>query len=253
MSQAQIEPIVVPEVAAQVSAEETPLSSKVIRNAAFGGLRYAIVAPIPFVMTPLILRKIGVGGYGTWAVFLAINGLTSLADLGLVGTLSKFVAQYYARRDFAALTRVLNSGLTLFVALAAVIASDLFISAPLLTSRLFRDSNVAAADLTALFRLFILVVAANILILMFASATTGMQRLDITNMIGAGNVFLSAFFSAILLLGGMGLRGLVYGYITSSVLTLGAYLIMVRKLLPQVRMNPLQLDVAEARHMFGFS
>src|SRR5215831_5618194 len=150
--------------------KDIPLSNKVIRNALFSGLRYVLVAPIPFVMTPLILRKIGVGGYGTWAVFLAINGLTSLADLGLVGTLSKFVAQYYARRDFAALTRVLNSGLTLFVALAAAIASGLFISAPLLTSRLFRDSNGGAADLTALFRLFILVVAANVLILMFASA-----------------------------------------------------------------------------------
>jgi len=253
MNQAQTDPIVVPGIAAQVSSNDIPLSSKVIRNAAFGGLRYAILAPIPFVMTPLILRKIGVGGYGTWAVFLAINGLTSLADLGLVGTLSKFVAQYYARRDFAALARVLNSGLTLFMSLAAVIATSLLVSAPWLTSTLFRDSNVDAIDLTVLFRFFVVVVAANVLILLFASATTGMQRLDITNMISAGNVILNAFFSAILLLGGLGLRGLVFGYIASSVLTLGAYVIMVRKLLPQVQMNPLQFDMTEARHMFGFS
>jgi len=253
MSQARTEPIVVAKVAARVRSDDTPLSSKVIRNAAFGGLRYAIVAPIPFVMTPLILRKIGVAGYGTWAVFLAINGLTSLTDLGLVGTLSKFVAEYHARRDFAGLARVLNSGLTLFLALAATISTALFVSAPLITFRIFRGSNIATSDLSVLFRLFAVVVAANVLILMFSSATTGIQRLDITNLIGAGNVFLSAFFSAILLISGMGLRGLVYGYMASSVLTIAAYLITVRKLLPQVRMNPLQFDIAEARHMFGFS
>jgi len=52
------------------------LGTKIIRNVMFGGLRYVLVAPIPFVMTPFILHKIGVAGYGTWAVFLAINGLT---------------------------------------------------------------------------------------------------------------------------------------------------------------------------------
>src|SRR5512135_298806 len=82
------------------------LGAKIIRNVLFGGLRYVLVLPIPFVMTPLILHKVGVAGYGTWAVFLAINGLTSLADLGLVGTLSKFVAEYYARRDFNALSKL---------------------------------------------------------------------------------------------------------------------------------------------------
>src|ERR1035437_7068399 len=101
------------------------LGTKIIRNVMFGGLRYFLVVPIPFVMTPLILRKIGVAGYGTWAVFLAINGLSSLADLGLVGTLSKFVAEYYARRDFPALARLLNSGLSLFLLLDIVIGAAL--------------------------------------------------------------------------------------------------------------------------------
>jgi len=84
------------------------LGTKIMRSVVFGGLRYVLVAPIPFVMTPLVLHRIGVAGYGTWAVFLAVNGLTSLVDLGLVGTLSKFVAEYYARQDFPALARLLN-------------------------------------------------------------------------------------------------------------------------------------------------
>jgi O-antigen/teichoic acid export membrane protein len=66
-------------------------------------------------------------------------------------------------------------------------------------------------------------------------------------------LFLSALFSAILLLRGDGLRGLVYGYILSSTLTVGSYLVIVRQLLPELAMNPLQFDRQEAAKMFGFS
>src|SRR5579864_4915525 len=107
------------------SSVQRSLGAKIIRNVLFGGLRYVLVLPIPFVMTPLILHKVGVAGYGTWAVFLAINGLTSLADLGLFGTLSKFVAEYYARRDFSALARLVNSGLGLFLLVNLVLGSVL--------------------------------------------------------------------------------------------------------------------------------
>src|SRR5258707_6506447 len=94
-----------------ISANRDSLSAKMVRIVAASGLRSVLVAPVPFIMTPIILRKIGTAGYGTWAVFLAISGLTSLADLGMVGTLGKHVAEYHARKDFEALNRLLSTGL----------------------------------------------------------------------------------------------------------------------------------------------
>jgi O-antigen/teichoic acid export membrane protein len=233
--------------------DQPALGKKIIRNVMFGGLRYVFVAPIPFVMTPLILHRIGVAGYGTWAVFLAINGLTSLADLGLVGTLSKFVAEYYARRDFPALARLLNSGLSLFLLLDIVIGAALWSASPSLAGMLFRGSTVPSAELVVLLHCFQIVIAANILTQLFASVTTGLQRLDLTHIMSAANVLMSAFFGGLLLLRGGGLRGLVYGYIGSGILTIAIYLVIVRRLLPQVPLNPLRFDGTEARKMFGFS
>ncbi|HEY1660300.1 MAG TPA: hypothetical protein VGG14_18245, partial [Candidatus Sulfotelmatobacter sp.] len=178
------------------------LGAKIMRSVVFGGLRYVLVAPIPFLMTPLILHKIGVAGYGTWAVFLAINGLTSLADLGLVGTLSKFVAEYYARQDFAALSRLLGSGLALFLLLDLLIGTAVWGASPLLVKRLFHGTTVPSAELIVLLRCFLIVVAANILTQVFASATTGLQRLDLTHMVSAANTIMSAAFAAALLLRG---------------------------------------------------
>jgi stage V sporulation protein B len=229
------------------------LGAKIIRNVLFGGLRYILVLPIPFVMTPLILHKVGVAGYGTWAVFLAINGLTSLADLGLVGTLSKFVAQYYARQDFAALSRLVNSGLSLFLLIDLVIATSLWMTTPVLAKMLFHGSTVASVELVTLLRFFLIVIAANILIQLFASVTTGLQRLDLTNVMSAVQTVLGAIFGGILLLQGFGLRGLVYGYIASAIITVLAYLVLVRRLLPMIVLNPAGFDAVEAKHMLGFS
>ncbi|MGO8797261.1 MAG: polysaccharide biosynthesis C-terminal domain-containing protein [Candidatus Sulfotelmatobacter sp.] len=229
------------------------LGAKIIRNVLAGGLRYILVLPIPFVMTPLILHKIGVAGYGTWAVFLAINGLTNMADLGLVGTLSKFVAEYHARRDFAGLGRLLDSGLALFLGIDSVIILVLWYASPLLVGRLFKGSAASGAELIFLVRCFLVVIAANILIQLFASVTTGLQRLDLTNAISAANVLLSALFAACLLLRGWGLRGLIYGYSASCLFTIAVYFVTVRVLLPRVVLNPLRFNLAEARKMFGYS
>src|SRR5205823_3166848 len=83
------------------------------RNVLFSGLRAALLWPVPFLLIPFILRKLGVAGYGTWAVFLAIVSLSSLADLGLGGTLTKQVAEHHATKNWAALGRLISTGLTL--------------------------------------------------------------------------------------------------------------------------------------------
>jgi O-antigen/teichoic acid export membrane protein len=229
------------------------LGSKIMRGAVSNGLRYVLIAPIPFIMTPLVLHRVGVAGYGTWAVLLAFNGLTSVSDLGLVGTLSKFVAEYHARQDFPALTRLLSSGLTLFLLLDLLLATGLWLGSPLLAARLFRGSALSAAELVVLLRCFLIVIAANILIQLFASVTTGLQRLELTNLIGAANVLLSALSGTGLLLLGWGLRGLVYGYMGSATLTVAVYFMVVRRLLPQVVLNPMRFNRTEARKMFGYS
>ena len=123
----------------------------------------------------------------------------------------------------------------------------------MLVERIFRGSAVPSAELTSLLRLFLIVIAANVLTQLFASVTTGLQRLDLTNVLSAVNVLLSAIFGGFLLVQGWGLRGLVYGYTASAILTIVIYLVVVKRLLPEVALNPLRFDSTEARKMFGYS
>jgi O-antigen/teichoic acid export membrane protein len=235
------------------SQKEETLSKKIMRSVIFGGLRCVLVMPIQFFLTPLILVKIGAAGYGTWAVFRAVNGMTSLADLGLVATLSKFVAEYYATRDYVSLNRLLNTGLVLFGILSLLVSGVLWAGTSVLVRFLFRGTSVDARDLTILFRLFLTVVAANILVLLFASVTSGLQRLDVTNSMGAFNTVVASALDAVLLLRGWGLRGLVYGQIVAALFTLLGYLVLVRWFLPQARFIPSSANLAEAKRIFSFS
>lgn len=229
------------------------LSAKVIRNTIFGIFRALIVFPVPFILTPIILKKIGVNGYGVWAVFLAISSMTSLADLGLVGTLSKFVAEYYAQRDFLALNRLINTGVTMFGALSLGLVSLLWIGSLGLVRALFRASPLQDSSLVTLFHYFLITIGANIFILLFASVTTGLQRMDLTGIISGSNTLASALLGGYLLLRGWGLQGLIYGNICVAVLTALIYPIVVKRLLPQIVINPLRFDFHEAKKMFGFS
>jgi O-antigen/teichoic acid export membrane protein len=229
------------------------LSAKIIRNVLASGLRSVLVAPVPFLMTPIILRKIGTAGYGTWAVFVAIGGLTSLADLGMVGTLSKHVAEYHARKDSEAMARLLSTGLVIFGLLALVLVSVLWLGGSFVPALLFRGSPLQGAEIVVLLRFFLIVIGANILTLLFASVISGLQRLDLVNWISAANIYCTALVGLILLLRGWGLRGLVCGQVCAAVLSLGMYVVTLRKLLPQTTFRSAHIDIVEAKKMFHFS
>lgn len=233
--------------------EKRSISIKIIHNVASGALRILFIAPVPFILTPLILHKVGPTGYGTWAVLVAISNLTSLADLGLLGTLSKYVAEYHAKRDFASLDRLLGTGLAVFGILAVLVVSLLWFVSPYIVASLFHGSAIAPVELLGLFHCLLVLVALNILMFPFSSVTSGLQRLDLTNLVSSGNVLCAGASGGGLLLLGAGLRGLLYGSIFSAALTVTLYALIVRRLLPQVALNPLNADLQEAKNIFNFS
>lgn len=224
-----------------------------IRNVGFGGLRALLVLPVPFLLTPLILSKIGLRGYGTWALFVTINSLTSLADLGLLGTLSKYVAEYYAHRDYLKLSRLLSTGLVVFGLLASTIIAILWVASHTVVEQLFRGSPFTDGELLHFFHCALVLVWINIMTFLFSSVTSGLQRLDLTNVMTAFSIVCAALAGAALLLKGLGIQGLLYANIGSGLLTLLVYFCLLRKLLPEVSMNPLLADLDEVRKIFAFS
>jgi len=233
--------------------EGIPLGAKVTRNVIYTAARSIILAPLPFLLIPYFLKKLGSAGYGTWAIFLAVNGMTSLADFGLVTSISKHVAQYYALKDFRALGQLISTSLLLYLGIALAVASFLWASSRVLVSALFRNSMLPGAELVSLWKYLIFLVFANILTLLFSSVIIGLQRMDLTTAINSMNLLLSAGLSVAFLHQGMGLRGILYGYAVAAWTVTILYGYVVRHLLPEARLKVTSCRWEVAHEILSFS
>lgn len=233
--------------------EKTPLGVKVTRNVVYNGVRLFFLAPLPFLVIPFFLKKLGPSGYGTWAVFFAASGITSVADLGLITTLSKHVAEFYTLKDFRALNGLISTGVFLYLAIACLLSFILWFSSPLLIAVLFRGSPVSVHELEILWRYLILLMFANILTMSFSSVVIGLQRMDLSTGINSLNLLSSAGFSVLFLGWNWGLRGVLYGYVLGAWITLLASAYAMRRLLPEIKLSFLACRWAVAKEIFAFS
>ena len=235
-----------------VLPEQKPVSQKIIRNVLFSGLRAALLWPIPLILIPYILSKIGVTNYGIWAVFLAIISLTALSDMGLAGTLTKHVAEYYARKDNPALNRLVDTGLMLYILIAALLVGALCLASGFLIPLFFHEPLIPRPQLHMLWYLFSGIVAVNTLAIPFYSIVNGLQRMDLSNILTSVSVLARALLTVVLLWRGQGLEGLVLANLLAPLLTLLCYVWVVHRLVPELNLNPLRSEPREIRHIFSF-
>jgi O-antigen/teichoic acid export membrane protein len=235
-----------------IAPEQKSVRAKLVRNVVFSALRSVLLWPIPFLLIPYILNKIGTGGYGTWAVFLTLIGLTGLADLGLGGTLTKQVAEHHANGDSNALDRLINSALMIYAFVGLVLIAVLLLGAGRFLPLLFQGSQSSHQELVSLWHWVLLIIGLNILIMPLYSVVTGLQRMDLTAIASAISTLIIAALTLIFLSLGWGLRGLVMANLWAGILNLGVFAWMVRRLLPETAFRPLRFQWSEVREILGF-
>jgi O-antigen/teichoic acid export membrane protein len=230
-----------------------PIGTKIIHNVASGLIRLVVIAPVPFLLTPFLLRHLGTQGFGAWAVFLSINSLTSLADIGVMGTLTKHVSEHYTLQDYTNLNRVVNAGILIFLGAAVLGVLTVNLASGFLISTFFRSVRVPLDQLQFVIHLLTVSIALNLLTYPFSSVISGLQRLDVVNLLWALNAIITAVSAALFVSLGLGIEGLVYAIVLTSsvlfVLSVGT----ARHLLPQLRVRPTSVRWSDIRELSAFS
>ncbi|HEX4485957.1 MAG TPA: oligosaccharide flippase family protein [Terriglobales bacterium] len=229
------------------------LGTKIIWNTVSGALRILVVAPIPFLLTPFLVRRVGTAGFGIWAVLLSFNGLTALADLGIVGTLTKHVSEHYTRKDYQALNRVMNAGILMFSLIAAVCVLAVNLSTGLLISVFFRQSPLPVWQVEHAIRFLSIAIAFNLLAFPFNSVMSGLQRLDLTNLLWALNTMITALSAAVFVALGKGVPGLVDAIVLTSAIFFLINVLIAWRLLPELRIRPDRVRVPDIKALSAFS
>jgi len=232
---------------------ERPIGTKIVHNVASGLIRLVLIAPVPFLLTPFLLRHLGTQGFGAWAVFVSINSLTSLADIGVMGTLTKHVSQHYTLQDYTNLNKVVNAGILIFLAVAVLGVLAVNLAAGFLISAFFRSAQVPHAQLQFVIRLLTVSIALNLLTYPFSSVISGLQRLDVVNLFWALNTIISAAGAALFVSLGFGIEGLVYAIVLTTSVLFVLNIGVARHLVPQLRIQPASVRWSDVKELSAFS
>lgn len=218
-------------------------SIRVLRNVITNYARFFAGAAISFLLTPLMVRLLGDGGYGLWVTVFSLTGYFGLVDQGLRPSLIRYVSRDKAAGDLEGLSRTLSSALALYTAAGVLtMAAAFVISAQFGTWFPIEPSSLPAARVTVL--IAGLSLALGFPFGVFGATLSGLQRYDLANGIGIVIAVVRAFaFVAVLRTGG-GIVELAWASLASNLAGHLWTVAVVRRLLPEARYSPALVDRA---------
>lgn len=86
------------------------------------------------VLTPYLIRHLGLDRFGVWSLVLVFLATLTVLDGGVGASLARFHAYHAARGDREGAGRLVTGALVLFVALGVVVTGLCLLLAPMLTS-----------------------------------------------------------------------------------------------------------------------
>jgi len=222
----------------------------VARNVITSAAAQAWLLGLGLVATPLLVHGLGAEAYGVYALVLTLVGYFAFLDLGLGAATIRFLSRYAARGDRAAVERVLRTSIGAYLALGLL--GGLLVAGLASTLVGLLDVSTGLRE-TASTALVVAGVgfAVNMPLAVFGAVPTALQRIDLANAITVASATLGLGGAVALVVGGAGLTSVLVWTVCVSALSLAAFVLLARRLLPGVRLTP-RIDVPELRELGRF-
>ncbi|MBI5761258.1 MAG: oligosaccharide flippase family protein [Planctomycetales bacterium] len=215
-------------------------------------IAHAVALVVGFLLMPYVLHTLEDRKYGMWIFINSVASYGGLLYLGFGGTIGRFVAESFARKDWMRLNQVVNVVLSAYVllgSLALAIAGGLAWVAPLL-------SDWDGESLWEI-RAVILVLGVNLALAMtgsvFGGILSGVQRLDVERGITLAADFLRLGLTLLLLRHDWGLLILATIFLIVTIAENIGYVIFAYRHVPELRVHPRFVQLAAIREYVGFS
>jgi O-antigen/teichoic acid export membrane protein len=100
--------------------EANSLSYTTLKNSAYTFVNYIFPILFSVFITPIVVKKLGVEDFGVYVLVNTIIGFLGLLDIGFSAALLKYIAEYYGRKDFVALQKLISSANSLFLIIGLI-------------------------------------------------------------------------------------------------------------------------------------
>lgn len=228
---------------------KSSISEKIVKNTVWNTAGYIVSFLTTFFLTPYIIKHIGIEKYGIWCIVLALTGYFSLLDIGIGTSFTKYIAEFYAKKDFEMINKIVNTGFIFYVLLTITIIFlvGIFIK-PIILILKVSDNLYYEASFTIL--LGVIVFGISSMFSPFGAIQSGLQRMDISNKIIITLTFLQILGTVFVLKSGYGLTGLMV--ITAIITIIGGIvnIIVASRLLPELRFFPTLYDRSVFKKLF---
>jgi O-antigen/teichoic acid export membrane protein len=223
------------------------LRRNIVANIAGGGL----IAGLNLVAIPLQLKILGVGAYGLVGLITTLQVALSALDLGLSATATRLVASERDNKSNA-LSSVITSMVTIFWIMAVGIAATFYFLAPWVATNWLKGTTVQADIVTNSLRLMAIYVALRWPVSIYAGLITGVERLDVLNVLKTTSASLRLLGGIAVLLAGARLEGFLLWFAISGAIEVIAYAITAHALVPSLKFRP-RISVTALRGIWTFS
>jgi O-antigen/teichoic acid export membrane protein len=166
--------------APQQSVPPDKARERFLGNVLWNWLGVIVTLVSGFVLSPVVIRKLGHEAFGIWALAFSIIEYYWLLDLGLRRATAKYTAQYSATGENEKINELVNTGLVYFSAISGLVLIATFF----LAQNAYKFLNVSAGYRRD-FSFLILVIgvswALGAVLNVFTACFEGFQRFDLLN------------------------------------------------------------------------
>lgn len=228
------------------------LRSHVVRSTISNFAGHFVFIGTWFLLTPFILDRLGDNLYGLWVLVGAVIGYGSLLDFGIESAITKYIAEYHARRNWRDARTLIGTALLLYLGFGLIVVAASGVLAPLWVT-LF---NVPEADRATAFWLVLLTgihFGLSIPCATTSAILRGLQRFDLINLVSIANTLLGAAGIVIVLEAGGGPIGIVAVNLAVMLLMQVPSIGLIRRIAPELGLSLRGVSREMARRITSFS
>jgi O-antigen/teichoic acid export membrane protein len=224
----------------------------VFRNVSTRYLVILIEALVGLAMLPFNVRHLGPEAYGLWMLTASVTVHFSVLDLGYGGAITKFIAEYRARRNAQALNEIASTMFVVFGVLGLVVYA-VAVGIAFNLGSLFKITP----DQAAVGKWVLLIIGANVAVnfpfSVYGAVVSGFQRYDANSLVALCSGVLVALVNVAVLWTGYGLLTLVACTTAVRILTYFAYRMNAYRIFPPLQVHPSLFRRTRLREATGFS